>query len=371
MSAAEEWNAATGSYEGRVRLWDVNKGESLAERAGVSKSSASRPGLAVRRTGKGTKQVSVAIAWNDEVLRQWDPGADTLREIKDGKYNNTAAYHADLGTFLTASLQGVAGRLRTWRLTDGGAQVVDRATAAFDPPDPKTGPFSIPRALVLFPSERGGRLDRAALIVRELTLPSRAEEDVLLVVDLNSRAVQSRVPQGKPAGVLRTLAASPDGRFLAVAGGSEPQIAVYKVADLAEKPCPQRLRSAGAILRYVAFATKGDNHGLVLNESAEAQRGAPPRAPAAGDLLFDFTQRKLEGDTTGWRSTARRWATGRPGCKRRQRATRRPGLASWSSVTPTTRGSGLRSHRAKWSPPSPCSRRRARCRPAAGRRFPR
>ncbi len=304
VSAAEEWNAATSAYEGRVRLWDVNKPETLAERAGVSKSSASRPGLAVRHTGKEAKQVSVAIAWNDEVLRLWEPAA-VMREIQDGKYNNTAAYIPDSGRLVTASLEGVSGQLRAWRPVGAGQQPQPRPRASFDPPDVKTGPFSIPRALVLFPSRRGGVVDRAALIVRELTLPARTEEDVLLVVDLDAGTVQSRVPLGKPGGVLRTLAASPDGRFLAVAGGSEPQIAVYPVADLAPgRTRPQRLRSAGAVMRSVAFVSKGDDHGLLLNESAPAAPGAPPRPPKDGDLLFDFGQRKLRGDTAGWRLDA-------------------------------------------------------------------
>jgi WD40 repeat protein len=302
VSAADERNAAN-AYEGHLRLWDADRGETLAEQGGASKSSSSRPGLAVWHTGKGVKQVSVAVAWNDETLRVWD--GERLREIKDGKYNNSVVALPESGTFLTGSLQAITGRLRAWRATGGEApQVERRPSAAFEPPDRQAGPFSIPRALTLFPGTRGGPPDRAAVILRQLSLPGREETDVLAVVDLGSGTVEARVPLGKPAGVLRSLAASPDGRHLAVAGGSEPQVAVYKVGGLGrDRPNPQILRSAGDTLRSVAFVRRGNEHGLLLNESAP-NVGAAPRAPAEGDLLFDFSLRKLTGDTQEWRLDA-------------------------------------------------------------------
>ena len=52
-------------------------------------------------------------------------------------------------------------------------------------------------------------------------------------------------------------------------------------------------------MRHVALVAKGTSRGLLLNENP-----GPPREPAAGDLLFDFTGRALTTDLAGWRIDA-------------------------------------------------------------------
>ena len=61
------------------------------------------------------------------------------------------------------------------------------------------------------------------------------------------------------------------------------------------------LRSIGAAFRLAAFVSKGNDLGLLLNETAHKEPGKLARAPAAGDLIFDYAQRRLTGEPAGWK----------------------------------------------------------------------
>jgi hypothetical protein len=97
------------------------------------------------------------------------------------------------------------------------------------------------------------------------------------------------------------LAASPDGKYVAVAGSGERSIRVYTVADLLanKKDTYQALSSVGRLTHTVAFLKKTGKPpelGLLLSTEAKVN----PLALSPDDLVFDVAQRTLTTDKQGW-----------------------------------------------------------------------
>ena len=301
-----------GKSVGQVRLWDVTAGTSTELNVSASNKTdrpwkpSERPGLTARRTGKGLKDVVVAIAWYDQLIRFWDVARSELIEQQDGRANATAAYHTGKQAFVTASFRpGVGCRLSAWPLENGRPKL-DVPVGALAPDAGGIRPFSTPQqSLTLLPIP-GKTTDGAALIVRRQGVNASADDtEELALLDLKTgKEVGQRLSLGKVTGQLRLLAASREGDFLALADGDNNRVVVHAVADLLTgRSKGDELPSAGSTFRRVAFVKKGDDQGLVLNETRPPV-GEAPSAPRGNDLIFDFTGRKLTADQTDWKLDA-------------------------------------------------------------------
>ncbi len=313
VSTAHKVAVGREQPELQVRLWDVTNAKSVAKldiptrkEAPVSFDPRSRPGLAIRHTGKDPKQVLVAIAWYDGLARFWDVAADDLMQYKNVASNRTALYHPGRQAFVIDSMRGVDGQLSAWTFTDARpreAKVEKLATLPAS--DPTAGPFFFPRSLTLLPVP-GKTKDGAAVIVRrqgERGSSDDVEELVLLDLE-NGEKLAARYPLGTVTIQPRLLAASPDGRYLAIADGDHNRVLVHTVTDLiAGNSRPQELRSFGTTFRRAAFVKKGADQGLVLNEAAPRME-AQPREPEEGDVIFDFAGRKFSADRKDWKLDA-------------------------------------------------------------------
>ncbi len=220
VSAAGEWDGATGRHIGAVRLWDAAAGQYLG---GVQVPFAlRRPALVAWHSGPEIRQLRIAIAWGDAQnrLRTWDVAQNVLAEAADGDLNNVAVEGPTPGQLLT----GCVGRLKLWQMpSDGGqAPALQREL--------KLPSQAVPRAMTLFASRADGRLDRAAVVVR---FADRNGEDRLRLVDLDAfRLLDADVPLWMGRGTMPAIHAVPRGRSIAVTGGATHELLVFAVDDL-------------------------------------------------------------------------------------------------------------------------------------------
>ncbi len=297
----EEGTPAAGS----VRLWNLDpqaKDPVLAKFPGplpdpyhAETASMTRPGLALWPTGPGLRQVSVAIAWEDSRFRLWDVARNDIPPKSQPFYNNTAVYLPDQNAVLTGystkSREGpYAGYLRTWSVN---------ARRELTSPEPVPLPNdAFPRALAAFSWQANGRTDGAAVVLQipaDRTRSGRLEY-TLQLLDLRTFRTVTTVPLWSGTADLPALATAPNGRYLAVAGNPSHTIRLYAIADLLRnKTAPfQELRSAGTIMRSVAFVKNGKERGLLLNE----------KAAGPGGLVYDFAKRTLTDNLRGWQTDA-------------------------------------------------------------------
>lgn len=318
VSAAQEWDDNRNDTVGSLRLWDVDKGVNLATVRDLPKSGV-RPGLAVWQPAP--QRIRAGVAWDDGTFRVWDVdkgGQGALLTAPDGKNNVTIAYLPDHDQVVTGSFAQQKGWLQGWKMpAGGGAPTWDKnMTVAFPPIPGETGTtFFFPRAGTLFAGKAGGPLDHAAVVLRTTFSPNkgqepRAEEDRLQVVRIEKAGTLTPVlatPMvvARGGGTQPVVAASAGGRHLVVAGNRTHDVLVYGIDDLLKGGAqPQVLRGVAESIRYAGFVTKGKDRGLVLNTLPKEIIGAAPRAPAAGDMVFDFTNRKLLGSPAGWQTDA-------------------------------------------------------------------
>jgi WD40 repeat protein len=305
-STALEFDQAKNGRVGAVRLWDVSKGEMMAL-GWDQPNRQTRPGLAIWHTGDGPKQVRIAYAWGDGRLRVWDVASGLLWDTQqDGdnsaqaNFNIALAGMGDQAKILTGSFQQGTGSLRGWNI-DGndGPQADNDLRASF----PSAGDWrSIPRALELFSARGNGQLDHAAIALRNVS--QSAEKYSLRILGLSNLAASTaEVPLWNGGGSLPVLAATANGRYLAVAGNAQHEIRVYAIQDLLNNVARPRqlLHSNGILLPGAAFARRGPGElGLLLSLTPIKNAGESPRAPKADDLVFDFTARRVAPYQAGW-----------------------------------------------------------------------
>lgn len=313
-------------YTGTVRVWDITKEPENAQLGVVSKlphPNSMRPGLAVWQTGDQPKQVRVALSWpvNDTdkpgMLYLWEVARDggQLWQAEAGRWNMPLAFLSDpslpeQGTLVTSYYGKQSnsnepdnrGQFQAWKIAADGQASLGKVRSL--PKDADHGYF-LPRALTPIPSPAPGSVNHVAAI---LEVPDKAK---------NSRGYMLQVfawdtlqPVGKALPLwtgphkLPVVAADAAGRFLAVAGNNDNEIAIFSAPELIAperqaRPL-QTLRSIGATMQYVAFGRKARDRSLFLNERRMPNPSQPPREPDARDLLFDLAARKLVPFEAGW-----------------------------------------------------------------------
>jgi hypothetical protein len=168
----------------------------------------------------------------------------------------------------------------------------------------------IPRAISLISSRPGGPADLAAVVVLRDPGQNAAEgegmEYRLRLVDLAPAAdgearVRKEVRLWPFSPEPPSLAASADGRRLAVAGNASRTIVLFEVTDLLRgETKPQLLRGLGSPIGDVAFVQKGEVWGLRLDPTPPQRIGDPLRPPQDGSVVLDPAQHRLSSDLEGW-----------------------------------------------------------------------
>jgi WD40 repeat protein len=308
VSAARERDTAHKTDVGGLRLWDLSQPDdkALDGREGLKIDLDTRPGLAVWHTGDKLQQMRVAVAWGTGKVYLWDAEEETgVWSQDDGQRNDTAVYSAPLDRLLTASYRtGSRGLFRAWQVPSGQGMATDPDLAAeFRGPN---GEAYVPRSLALLSSRPGGELDMAAIVFREETSKDGQENEYHLhLVDVGQagfgRVLARKVLwRGGPS--VPALAASPGGRYLAVAGNDMHDILVYPIADLLKRGTEvQRIHSVGATIRDLAFVQdKNNDLGLWLTETPRGVTGSKSRRPDPDDLVFHFAKRTLLNGGDDW-----------------------------------------------------------------------
>ena len=293
---------------GSVRLWNLDPDAADAVLAGcptplpdpynAAADAMTRPGLAVWHTGREARQVCVAFAWGDERFRIWDVAGGKVTTKAQPFFNTTAVYLPETDEVLAGNSMSKEGNyfgyLRAWPARPDREPAAGRRVELAD---------AFPRALAPLSWNGDGKTDGAAVV---LYIPpdrtaSRRPEYTLRLLGLQPfGTLGAAIPLWGGTADLPVLATAPRGHFLAVAGNPGHTIRLYAIADLRQnKVTPlQELRSAGAIMRSVAFVKDGKERGLRLNE----------RPDAAGGLVYDFAKRTLTDDLQGWQTDAPRAA---------------------------------------------------------------
>jgi WD40 repeat protein len=280
VSAAYEATADT--RERRLLLWDVDQDAPLAD-AGLGPDTVRRPlALAVARTGNGPKDVRVDVAWGDGKLHVWEPARGRPRAVAECDtpgWNITAARAGD--TLITGGFDA-----------DGNVgyylRYGDDARVRVPVPHPGLS-YRWPVGLAVVPPAvgRDARYLAVLLRTREKGSPEFYELGLIAPEKGKRDRLVATVPLWWRQDTGPVLAASPDGRHVAVARADQTSIRVYALKDLlaGEKKPAETLDSVGQVIRRVAFARKDgqETPGLLL-------RTAPP---AEHELLFDFAGRRL------------------------------------------------------------------------------
>ncbi len=286
-----------GQATGTVRVWDVQAGTQLAVLSGLP-AHLRRPSLAVWHTGGQPRQVRVAISWQEVKegepgqFRLWDvaQGQQGLRSFSEGAHNSTlamlqAGQDVQLITGSFDMRPPYGGQLMSWQMkANAAAEPKSLLRVRFDPVEKV---HFLPRALAAFRSQPNGPLDHAAVVLRSSARQTQLE---LALVHLAGQQPEPPLRQFAvaEADVVHppALAATPDGRYLAVAAFRDRSIALYPIADLMagnNQPL-QVLRAVGLSLEQVAFIQQGRS--LWLGTQAQG-------APLTGGMIFDLEKRSL------------------------------------------------------------------------------
>lgn len=280
VTASVEWDAA-GKKFGAVRVYDGTSGKELAVRKDLPDASI-RPGLAAWAAGK---TVQVAVAWPPAAepgkppepgkLLVWDATANKEQWFDDGRLNFPLA--VKIGK--TGAEQVISGGFGQ---TSG--QLVFRSAAS--PADGQAVPLGGAGQFYL-PLAAAVAGDSTAVAVRVLP-PQGAQQAAkteLWLLDANRRAVGRVALRGDDLTAPPPLAASPDGKWIAVGGFTDNRIEVYDAVALAAgRVVGQVLAGAPGGFARTAFLT-GDRLWL----------GGPTDTAPRGGVVFDPTAKKATG----------------------------------------------------------------------------
>jgi WD40 repeat protein len=274
VTTSVEWDADGKSF-GAVRVYDGTSGKELAVRKDLP-ATATRPGVAAWMVGK---TVHVAVAWpagNDPgKLLVWDATANKEQRFDDGRLNIVLAAKAG---------KGGAEQIVSGGFAQAGGQLVFRS--AQSPADGQAVPLGGAGQFYL-PLAAAVAGDSTAVAVRVLPPQGvqQAAKTELWLLDVSRRVIGRVALSGEDLTSPPPLAASPDGKWLAVGGFADNRIEVYDVASItAGRPTMQVLAGAPGGFARTAFLA-GDRLWL----------GGPTDTAARGGVVFDPVAKKVTG----------------------------------------------------------------------------
>jgi WD40 repeat protein len=307
-SAAWSWDAEKKEFQCQVHLWDVAAMKPLATAPADALPVSTDPqpvALAAWSTGNDARQTRVAVAAGDGRLRLWNAATNKVASVQDGPRNATALVLPDSRRLVTASLiaEGAAwrGNFRRWnpaqdKLIEESNQQLGAGTTLF-----------WPQALAPVLARDGKRVDYLAAVCLVGRRGENGDQRDYRLVILNAGDLQvvreQRLWDGSAA-IQPAVAVGPRGRHLAVAGNPDNSIHVFALDELLDRrrqPRLQVLESAGAVVRQVAWVTKGKSQGLLLRRSDSPID--PEHGPGQkGDWIFAIDKApELMADSAGWR----------------------------------------------------------------------
>lgn len=285
ITAGIEWDAK-GTEFGAVRAFRITeKAETMLGVHGELPPTIIPPGLAAWATGANGDGLRVAVAWdaNDRKpgrLLLWDnPGADAKKTtwFADAVFN---------GPLAARGAQIVTGGYDLQQR--GGALIVRDATGERKSAVPLpvgTGEAALPLRIAALDVKDAG--PATAVFARVLVPDAAPRHELQLRTKDWAKPV---VLDGVDPGRLNVLTASPDGRFLAVAGFADNRVEVYDAKAVADgKPQAAKLAGGAAGFSRVRFLT-GErlwlgtgadsvaNGGVILDLEKDTRR-AVPNAP--------------------------------------------------------------------------------------------
>lgn len=276
-----------------IRLWDVASRKYIAGKIVRSSDPRNRPRvglrpqLAVRRTVTGSLQV--AVAWLDERFRVWNVDADRWTRLPDGMQNRAFSFLSSTRVVSGSLRPEGAGQIRLFEMSET-PRIIDTFPSVFPPVN---GVYSRPQAIAVLRG-RSSRDPLLAVATETLAVSKSGSAQPIGVrlnlVDTNRMTVTRTVEIWRSReSLVPSLAASFDGEFVAVAGGPDRDVKVFRVADLiANRVQPQRLASPAVETVSARFVVTGDRHGLMLTERPDGLRS-----------VFEFGENALQ-DVEGW-----------------------------------------------------------------------
>jgi hypothetical protein len=279
----------TNELAGAVRAFSVADGKDIASRTDLPGTDIP-PGLLAWATGAKRDGLRVAVAWetgdrkSGRLLMWSDPGTPRKREewLPDGFYNSALAVRHNRDGTVTQLISGAfhldrsAGAL-TLRAPDGTAKDVIELPGAPDT-------FVLPDGLAAL-----GAGDTTAVLARVRALGPGGTvrfHHELRVLD-GARSTARITLDGMPDTGMNVLAASPDGRFVAVAGFVDNRVEVYEMGG-AGKPRVQKLAGGARGFSQVAFL-----------EGEKVWVGMTGDAPEKGGVVLDLDRAKRAATARG------------------------------------------------------------------------
>jgi len=297
VSVANERNDESNDYRPVIRFWNVASGAQVAALTSFSGKASEplpplenfRPGIAAWSYGSSPKQTRVAIGWSDNKFRVWDVSTGQVTTTPGPQYLLAVLPLDDQGTRLFTGGHMSVG---TWQLPKSGPATPGQFAAA-PVASVNNKDKHLAGAAVLIPSQ-GTAPPRIACIVTHYLPGDRGEYRLLLLEAGRSLKLLKELPLNWKGGIRQpSLAASPDGTRLALAGSEQYHIEVHEVADLlaGRTDRAQVLSSAGVVFANAEFVQADGATGLKLSPRADA----PP-------LVTDFKGRSVEAATARWTS---------------------------------------------------------------------
>lgn len=314
--AVEEKEGNAVETQLTARLWDADRGESVAVLSGLPSKAidSRRPGAALWGAGERGNEVRAAFALYDGKLRLWDPAQPTEqpRQLADLPANLSLSYLDRGNRLLTTGYDKTQqqAQLSVWHIPARGGALREQRIGAGE---------GLARGLTLLSRKGDGTADVAAVLRWIPGRPQVYHQYNLSLIDLagaEPKIVKKLSLWEDPAARQPVVAASLHGEHLAVAGSSDQTIRVYSLRALLgdEKPAPQILRGDAVLFRHASFVRRGKDLGLLLNRKTRKTMGDPAPQPdkSKGDWVFDFGKRRLSDNLADWETAgpqASRWKT--------------------------------------------------------------
>jgi WD40 repeat protein len=284
ITAGIEWLAENRSEVGVVRVFDVATGQQLDMRSNFP-NTPTKPGLAAWATGPDRKQLTVAVSWrkpgNGELTLWAVPGGKVQSfEEKEASFPLAVRLGAegDVQEIVSTSydLASRAGRVSTRTIDQLAKPRVQELTGAAG----RNGPVPLAVATLRLPQFG----ESTAVICRDTNQPA-SEESLPCELRLLGERDHTRIVSlgTMPRSSVAVLAASPDGRFLALAGHADNRIEIYSTEKLIanQDARVQIIEGLQAVFTRVEFL-----------QGNRIWVGGPSDSVAKGGVVMDLASRK-------------------------------------------------------------------------------